>query len=182
MSRPKVGKLNGKPALEFDGTDDHLRIDSIPGDFTKGVSIFVIMQQNVDPGACMAFFEASNGREIDDVHLGTSHTALLYEVGDYWVNPTDHPLVLGEAQLAAAVHRPNQAVELRRNQNTVLDTTLALPRTIPRQALVGHTLYDGCQTLTGSIGELLVYSRGVTNAELIEIESYLHTKWECCEE
>jgi hypothetical protein len=182
LSKPKLGKLNGKAALVFDGVDDHLRIDSIPGDFAKGVSIFVIAQRDVDASACMAFFEASNGQEIDDVHLGTSHGALLYEVADSWVNPTDHPLVVGAPQLAAAVHRPNQAVALRRNRNTVLDTTLALPKTIPREAFIGYTQYNGCKTLTGSVGEILVYSRGVSDTELIAIESYLQEKWDCCGE
>lgn len=182
MSRPKLGKLNGKAALVFDGVDDHLRIDAVPGDFSKGVSIFVMMQQDVDVGACTAFFEASNGPEIDDVHLGTWQSALLYEVADNWVNPSDHPLALAEPQLAAAVHRPNQTVELRRNRNTMAKADFALPTTIPREAFIGYTQYKDCQTLTGVIGEILVYSRGVTDPELIQIESYLSAKWDCCGE
>jgi hypothetical protein len=182
MSRPKLGTLNGKAALVFDGVDDHLRIDAIPGNFSKGVSIFVMMQQDVDVGACTAFFEASNGPEIDDVHLGTWQGALLYEVADNWVNPSDHPLALAEPQLAAAVHRPSQTVELRRNRNTMAKADFALPTTIPREAFIGYTQYNDCQTLTGIIGEILVYSRGVSDPELIQIESYLSTKWDCCGE
>lgn len=182
MSRPKLGKLNGKAGLVFDGEDDHLRIDSLPGNFSKGVSIFVMMQQDVDVGACTAFFEASTGPEIDDVHLGTWQGALLYEVLEHWVNPTDHPVTLGEPQLVAAVHRLNLSVELRRNSNSVGDDNFALPETIAREAFIGYTQYNGCQTLAGTIGEMLVYSRGVTDAELIQVESYLNTKWGCCAE
>jgi hypothetical protein len=182
MSRPKLGKLNGKAALVFDGEDDYLRIDSIPGDFSKGVSMFVMLQQDVDETPCTAFFEASNGPEIDDVHLGTWQSALLYEVADKWVNATEHPLVLGAPQLVAAVHRPSLAVDLRRDTNTVADADFPLPQTIVREGFIGYTKYNDCHTLAGTIGEILVYSRGVTDSELIQVESYLNTRWDCCAE
>jgi hypothetical protein len=184
LFRPKLAKsaLGGKAGIVFDGVDDYLRIATVPGDFSLGVSIFVVMQQEVDVAPCTGFFEASNGSEIDDVHVGTWQNALLYEVADKWVNPTEHPLLLAQPQLVAVVQQTTEAVQLRRNSNALVDSDVALPATIAREAFIGHTAYEGCQPFTGAIGEILLYGRAVSDSELIDIESYLNTKWACCAE
>lgn len=183
--RPKLvaDGFNGKPTVVFDGESTYLKLPTLPGDFTRGVSIFAIGQQEVDDGTCTGLFEASNGPEIDDVHLGTWESALLYEVYADTMHPTDQPLLLGQPQLLAAIHQPSTAVQLRRNSNGVGEGNLALPVTIPREFVyLGKTEYATCKLYSGSLSEILVYSRGVGDAELVEIESYLQKKWECCEE
>ena len=182
--RPKLvaDGFNGKPTIVFDGEDRYLKVPTLPGDFTRGVSIFAIGEQASDTG-CTGIFEASNGSEIDDIHLGTWQSALLYEVANEWINPTDEPLVLGEPQLLAAVHQMTGAVQLRRNSSALTDDDLALPVTIPReQVYLGRTAYADCVPYNGSLSEILVYSRAVSDAELLEIEDYLQKKWACCSE
>ena len=78
--------MKGKPALVFAG-DDYLKLPSLPGDFSHGVSIFAVALDQSAAGACSAIFEASNGSEIDDVHLGFWQNAVLYEVADNWFQP-----------------------------------------------------------------------------------------------
>jgi hypothetical protein len=183
--RPKLGKsaLGGKAAIVFDGVDDYLKLPALPGDFSHGVSIFVVAQQDADDGSCSGFFEASNGSEVDDLHLGFWQGALQYEVFENYLHPTDQGLIVGKPELLAVVHQTTETAQLRRNSNAVDEDKLLLPKTIAREDVyIGHSDYTDCKAYPGSIGELLVYSRAVSDAELIEIESYLQAKWGCCAE
>jgi hypothetical protein len=173
--------LAGKPALVFDGTDDYLKVPGLDVDFAAGVSVFVAMQpaQNT---TCEGYFEASNGSEKDDVHVGDWRGSLLYEVEENTVNDTNYPLVLDAPQVAAVVHDTAGFAHVRRNSNGVGEGSVALPPLANRQQVfIGHSLYGDCSPFKGVIGELLVYSRGVSDDELVQIESYLQTKWGCCE-
>lgn len=183
--RPKLGSvgLGGKAAVIFDGADDYLKLPSLPADFSHGVSIFAMSQQDADNGTCNGLFEASNGKEVDDLHLGAWQGALLYEVASEYFHATDETLLLGTPQLLAVVHQTTQNLQLRRNSNALGEDSFPLPVTTVRQGVfLGRTDYADCTPYNGSISELLVYSRAVSDAELIEIESYLQTKWACCVE
>jgi len=173
--------LNGKAAIVFDGADDYLKLPSLPGDFSQGVSIFTVSQQKADDGSCTAFFEASNGSEKDDVHLGAWQGALQYEVAADYLHATEQTLVVGAPQLLAVVHQTSESMQLRRNSNALGEDAFPLPVTTPRQAVfIGHTEYVDCKAYNGSVSELLVYNRAVSDLELIEIETYLQKKWACC--
>ena len=183
--RPKLSPAGqgSKAAIVFDGTDDYLKLPSLPGDFSHGVSIFTVSQQNADDGSCNAVFEASNGPEIDDVHLGTWQSALQYEVAADYLHATEQTLLLGSPQLLAVVHQTSASVQLRRNSSALGEDSFALPATMARQdVFIGRTNYSDCTAYNGSVSELLVYSRAVSDAELLDIESYLQKKWACCAE
>lgn len=182
--RPKLDTsgLNGKPALVFAG-DQYLKLPSLPGDFSQGVSIFAVGQEQTDSGSCSAIFEASNGSEIDDVHLGFWQNAVLYEVAADYFSASEQALILGEPQLLAAVHQTSGSLQVRRNSNALGEDTFALPATIARQFVyIGRTEYADCDLYTGTLAELLVYDRAVSDPEVIEIETYLQKKWGCCAE
>lgn len=182
--RPKLSaSLNGKRALVFDGEDDYLKLPTLPGDFSHGVSIFTVAQQATDDGSCTAFFEASNGAEVDDIHLGTWESALQYEVLTEYLHPAEQKLLLGAPQLLAVVHQTSERTQLRRNSSALGESTFPLPAVTARnEVFIGRSAYSGCKPYNGSIGELLVYSRAVSDPELIEIETYLQAKWGCCQE
>jgi hypothetical protein len=180
--RPKLDAsgLKGKPALVFAG-EEYLKIPSLPGDFSHGVSIFAVAQP--ESALCAGIFEASNGSEIDDVHLGFWENALLYEVASEYLSATKYPLTFGVPQLLAAVHQTSNSVQARRNSNGVGEANFALPATVARQSVyIGRTDYSACGLYVGKIAELVVYSRAVSDAELVDIESYLKQKWNCCSE
>jgi hypothetical protein len=183
--RPKLGKsaLNGKAAVVFDGVDDYLKLPALPGDFSQGLSIFVMAQQDSDDGRCAGFFEASNGPEIDDVHLGFWEGLMQYEVYADQLHPLDQPILLNAPELLAVVHHTTLGVQMRRNSNGLGETSFGLPAVVERtDVFIGHSDYTSCKAFPGSIAELLVYSRAVDDAELIEIESYMQNKFDCCSE
>lgn len=188
--RPRLvdNALAGKPALVFDGDElagDYLRLPTLEVDFAKGVSIFVAGQQTSAAAdtACEGFFEASNGAEVDDIHLGTWQKSLIFEVAELYVNDTNFPLLLDKPQLVGAVLDPSRTVQVRRNSNTVGSGQAELPTLTGRtQVFLGHSLYTECKPLHGVIGEVILYSRAVTDPELVQIESYLQQRWGCCTE
>jgi len=181
--RPQLAKsgLNGKPTVLFDGKDDFLQLPDIPGDFSQGLSVFVVGQQDEASG-CSAFFDAANGPETDDIDFGFWQEHYLYEVGEPFVHLTDVEPTLAAPLLLSAVHRTDHTLQFRRNAESMGGSTdLPLPAAKTRNnVFLGGTSYNNCGTLPGRISEILVYSRGVTDKEIASIESYQQQKWACC--
>jgi hypothetical protein len=178
--RPKLVRqaISGQPSIEFDGVDDFMRLASGFTDFSAGASIFTVVQRAPTSG-CNAVLELSNGPEIDDVSLGEFNQALYYEVYNGWTGggalETDTPLML------AVVHHTNLTLEMRRNGQLSGEGSTDLPSTVLReQNFVGRSLYADCVVFPGQIGEVLIYARAVSDAELLSIEAYLRSRWACC--
>lgn len=181
--RPKLveGALAGKPALVFDGVDDFLELPPLDADISQGVSMFIAFQQDAI-GTCGAWFEASNGREIQELHFGDWQNSVIYEIAESWFNDTNYPLLLGEPQVTGAIQHADQLVKLRSNGSGAGQGMVKLsPPDMKRDYVyIAKTLYTDCSYFKGSIGEILLYSRSVTPAEMLEIEGYLQSKWSCC--
>lgn len=188
--RPKLvdGALAGKPALVFDGDEaagDYLKLPTLDVDFAQGVSLFVAGLQTAGAAEtpCEGFFEASNGPEVDDIHIGTWRSAIIFEVSELYINDVNFPLLLDEPQILAGLLDKSGSGQVRRNSNGVGEKGLGLPVLTPRtQVFLGRSLYAECKPLHGVIGEVLLYSRSITDPELIQIESYLQKRWGCCTE
>src|SRR5262249_33162815 len=155
------------------------KVPTLDTDFGKGVSVFVAMQQTKND-TCSGYFEASNGPEIDDIHFGDWENALLYEVQENWVNDRNYPLLLGTPEVTALIQEANMATHVRRNSNGVGEGQVNLAPTATReQVFIGKSLYADCTPYNGIISEMIVYSRAVTDPELVQIETYLQNKWGC---
>jgi len=183
--RPQLAKsgLNGKPTVLFDGKDDFLQLPEIPGDFSQGLSIFVVGQQDGESN-CSAFFDAANGPEVEDIDFGLWQNRYLYEVGEPFLSITDVDVALAAPLSLSAVHRVDHTLQFRRNAHSIGSSSdLPLPPAKTRNnVFLGGTSYNDCGTLPGRISEVLVYSRGVTDKEIATIESYQQQKWACCEQ
>lgn len=186
--RPKLvdGALAGKPALVFDGADsegDYLTLPTLDLDYTAGLSIFFVAQQDTpaDVMQCQPFFEASNGKETDDINVGIWQNSLIFEIVEGTVHDTNFPLLFDQPEVIGAMIDPSKRAVMRRNSNGVGEATIALPENKPRtEVFIGHSLYADCVPFKGAMGELIVYSRAVTDPELIQIEGYLQKRWGCC--
>jgi hypothetical protein len=181
--RPRLvaAALGGHPAVRFDGVDDFLKLPELDADFSLGLSVFLVYQQDTSAN-CEGYFEASNGPEIDDLHFGYWQQGLLFEVGANYANAAG-TLAVGTPQVAVAVQTPAATVGLRSNSMGLLESAVALaPHALREEVFLGRTLYEGCSTFGGSMGELILYSRAVSDQELVAIEGYLQQKWSCCTE
>jgi hypothetical protein len=188
-SRPQLGAdaFQGKPGLLFDGTDDFLKIPPLPSDFSGGLSMFaVVLPSQPPPSAdsplgCQSYFEAANGPEVDGVHLGDYRGSLLFEVEQSFLNDLEFPLPFSMPHVVSSILREDASLELRRNSSTVGEQSFLFPPVTERaQVYIGRTLYDNCTSYNGVLSELIVFSRALTDEELLEIEAYLQAKWDCC--
>lgn len=173
--------IAGKPGLVFDGADDYLKLPSLTTSFAGGVSIFVMLQE-ASLNECEAYFEAANGQEIDDIHFGDWQKSLIFEVEENWAHDTNYPVPLNEPALAVAVQNTTGLTLLRSNSLAAGEGQVNLAPVAERAGVyIGKTLYAGCVPFDGAIGEMILYSRGVSDAEVLKIEGYLQKKWGCCE-
>lgn len=171
--------IGGQPSLEFDGIDDFMKLPAGFDDFSQGISIFATVQRR-SSDSCSAIVEASNGTEIDDISFGQNLNLQTYEVFDQYIEgdeiPPDTP------QLLAVIHNPSHAVELRRNGTLSAEGMFEVPAVILReQGFLGRSLYVECLPFAGRIAELLIYSRAVTDMELLKIEAYMRMRSNCCD-
>jgi len=97
------------------------------------------------------------------------------------VHDTRYRALLDAPQIAAVIHDADGFASLRSNGKGVAESQISLPAPVKRsQVFIGKTLYQSCGAFHGAIGELLLYNRGVTDRELLQIEQYLRDKWQCC--
>lgn len=181
--RPKLvqGALAGKPALVFDGQNDYLKLPTLAADLSRGVSIIYAGWQGAKE--CQSIFEASNGSELDDVHLGSWQGYPLYEVMDSFLHSTDYPVVPEEPEVLMGIQQSNGAVRLRRNTFGLGERSFSTPENVSRgEVFIGHGLYPDCGYFAGAIGELLIYGRALGDSEVVGLETYLQQKWGCCTE
>jgi hypothetical protein len=172
----------GKPSVVFDGAEDFLTLGEFSADFSAGLSIFIAFQDEPVAAECTGFFEISNGREIDDIHVGRHELSLQYEILDDWHRADPDPPA-PRAQIMSVVHRGSRQAVLRRNGNLLEQFEISLPVHTPRsEAFIARSLYSLCTYYRGAISEILVYARPVSEIELGEIESYLQRHWGCCTE
>ncbi|MFO7177846.1 MAG: hypothetical protein DIU78_004010 [Pseudomonadota bacterium] len=181
----RVTMPSGLPMIEFDGSDSETEKDALrlPEGFAsfEGASFFVVAEAEVNE-MCAGILSLSNGDDGDDIEFGRHTPNLLYyEVLHEPVEGTENAFEAKRRLLGTIVQSSTGLVELRLNGAiTGKPTTISLPaNVVRRQNFVGKNTYDECPTgFHGRIGELILYSRGVSTAERERIEAYLADKWD----
>jgi hypothetical protein len=175
----RVAQKSGPPMIEFDGADDGLKL---PDGFStfNGLTFFAVA--NAAPADdCAGILSFSNGNDADDIELGRHHTNLLYYevLGDY-VEGAANAFEANKRLLVSVTQSSTGAVDLR--INGVLNAsrkTIPLPKAVVRkQNLLGRDTYTACpQAYKGLLGEVILFTRGVSSAEYARIQAYLAAKW-----
>ncbi len=179
-SRPTllVAGIGGHPTLRFDGVDDSFQLPSGMADFALGLTMFVVVNER-QSDLYASLLEFSNGSEVDDIAFGQYQNELAYEVADQSMQ--GDPIQYNVPQIYTAVHNTDGNLTLRRNGSVAGTYTLSLPVTVTReQNFVGQSLYAGSGTYFGLLGEVLVYGRALSDADLVNTESDLKRRWSCC--
>lgn len=177
--KPKA--INGRPAVEFDGSDDELRLPTGFDSFNQGLSFFAVVD-SYESGSCPPVLQLSNGIEIDDISFQRQDAAQWqYEVANEWSIGSTNLFPIQKDVLVGVVHEPSGSVTLwggMAGSMSEVGPNMARPKTVPRsQNSIGGGLYVGCSRHKGLIGEILLYNRSVTDAERPQIFAYLTTKW-----
>ena len=179
-SRPTlvVAGIGGHAALRFDGVDDFFQLPSGMADFSAGLSVFVVVNEQ-QPDSYNSFVEFSNGGEVDDISFGEYQDQIAYEVLDQATQ--GNAVTYDTPQILAVIHRSDSTLVMRRNGATAGAAVVTLPDVITReQNFVGQSLYSGSETYPGVMGEVLVYGRALSDSETLNVENDLQRRWNCC--
>jgi hypothetical protein len=179
-SRPTlvVGGIGGHRALRFDGVDDFFQLPAGMADFSLGLTMFVVVNEQ-QTTSYTSLLEFCNGSEIDDIAFGQVSDNLGYEVLDQAIQGDS--IQYDIPQVFTVLHRPDTTMTFRRNGTPAGAYTVSLPVVTTRQQnFVGQSLYSGSVTYLGLLGEVLVYGRAMTDAELVKTENDLKRRWTCC--
>jgi hypothetical protein len=180
-TRPKsVTLASGPPMVEFDGADDGLKLPEGFSSF-NGSTFFAVAEAYTASG-CAGILSFSNGNYIDDIEYGRHTPNLLYyEVKSEFVEGAANAFEANKRLLVAITQSSVGAVQLRINGviNNPSPKTIALPKVIVRkQNRLGRDVYEACpQAYKGLLGEVILFSRGVSADEYARIQAYLADKW-----
>jgi len=175
----RVAQTSGPPMIQFDGADDGMKLPEGFATF-NGITFFAVA--NAAPADdCAGILSFSNGNDADDIELGRHHTNLLYYevLGDY-VEGNANAFEPNKRLLVSVTQSSTGAVDMR--INGVVNTsrkTIPLPKAVVRkQNLLGRDTYTACpQAYKGLLGEIVLFTRGVSSAEYNRIQAYLAAKW-----
>jgi hypothetical protein len=175
----RVQLASGPPLVEFDGADDGLKLPEGFANF-NGTTFFAVAEADT-ANVCAGILSLSNGDDNDDIEYGRHNQNLLYyEVLGDFVEGASNAFVVNQRLLVSITQTSSGAVELRINGAlTGTPKTIPLPKMVARtQNFLGRDTYADCpQAYKGRIGELLLFSRGLSSAEYARIQAYLAAKW-----
>ena len=179
--------INGKPALRFDGVDDHFTLPSGFQDFTAGMSLYVVMRPSVLTNS-FKVVALGNGAGAQNVGLGRAGQTAGFQFfntnadGQYsWFN-TVGGLTAGEASLIAVQQDGGAAgsfsyAELAKNGVALLGQQMFVPPVAARSLNYIAKSYWNEGMFQGDIAELILYNRKLTAQENGAVQTYLASKY-----
>jgi hypothetical protein len=185
--RPVVGTFDGRKGVQFDGTKWMTFAEGFEI-WSGGLTFFLVARFDA-PALCTEIFQVSNGLEIDDISFQSD--VMLDDPGVFHFEVATEtlgtsPRVLGglEPMLASVVMRPPDSASIF--INTVPGNARSndgfLPANVARtENFLGSGLYLNCDPFEGVIFELLLYNRGLSEANVTLVSEYLQAKWGCCD-
>lgn len=172
---------NGRSAADFDGSNDKLTTASITADLTLFTS-FVVCRPDSPGGANLGRIWTRNdvSRSIGMLStnalrtwLGASITA---DTAASSLPNGSWAYVRGRWDGAAAANSISVAVN--GTEATGPASGFGTPASVANTALcIGNRSSDGARGFDGLIGEVLIYSRALTAAEITSVENALKAKW-----
>lgn len=169
--------------LEFDGNDE-LVLPALPA--FSSLSFFAVVEAREGPN-CPSLLHVSNRVNLDtedEIEIGRHVGALYYEVGFEPLSGPNNGFLAGALQIASITHASaDTTASLYLGGALVARGAVALPASVPRTAnYIGNNHWDrvqdgSCNPFLGRIGEMLLYARGMSDAEREVIEGYLAGKW-----
>lgn len=174
----RVAQTSGPPMIEFDGADDGLKLPS--GFSTFNGTTFFAVAEAYSANVCAGILSLSNGDDGDDIEFGRHTTNLLYyEVLGGFVEGAANAFEANKRLLVSITQTSSGAVELRINGVLNASGKIDLPKAVVRtQNFLGRDTYVACpQAFKGLLGEIILFSRGVSGDEYARIQAYLSAKW-----
>lgn len=187
-ARPTLvtSSIGGRPALRFDGVDDHLVLDAGFRDFSAGITMFVVHRtSNLQSG--FKVLALGNGPAQQNVVLGRAGntSGLQYftdgNSGTGWFN-TSAGLSVGQAQLLTVAQpggTPGASVTATVGVNgaSVGSGSVFVPPVTSRGTNFIGRSYWAEGMYQGDIAEIIVYNRALSASETTTVSAYLNAKY-----
>jgi len=176
--------LAGRPGLRFDGTDHFFSLPDGFSDFRLGLTAFVVARP-APGGAWSRFIDLDGGPACDNIVFGRKDSP---DKLGFWVYSNSQTkgkveapgaVVPGEVQIFCARLDANARVTLYKNGTALATGDTSLPKSTTRKPNgIGKSNSGGSDPgYKGDLFEILLYNRGLTEAERIHVDAYLNAKY-----
>lgn len=177
---PSDPAIGGAPAVRFDGVDDALELPPGFADYTRGVTAFAVLRPaEGDRWGHVVELAAQGGASPISLSRKGTTTTLRYRSGS--AASDGAALLTGTTwRVLSAVQGANGAVALRQHGLDGATGTAPLPSVAWRDAArVGASGASGANVghLAGDLAELIVYDRGLDDADRASVETYLADRY-----
>jgi hypothetical protein len=174
----------GRPCLHFDGTNHFLSLPDGFADFRLGLTAFVVVRP-APGGAWSRFIDLDVGPACDNIVFGRKDSPATL---GFWVyansvtkGKVEAPLTVlpDQVQTFCALLNPAGRVTLYKNGMAVATGETTQPKSVTRKpnGIAKSNAGGSDPAFKGDLFEILLYNRGLTEAERAFIESYLNAKY-----
>jgi hypothetical protein len=183
-NQPTIGTLNGRRALSFNGTSAQMTRDIVHADIcdASGAASFVVFQPSSDSIYSVLHIGVTLGGHRDRFSDGNSYTGIFRSPRlNGFLNgkmPTNTAAILTHH----VVQPGNHIIRINRIEERSDALAAGSSTFISWRGAGNHTSRIGvgaeeADFFVGVIGEILIYGRGLTAAEVVRVENYLAGKW-----
>ncbi|HLY12421.1 MAG TPA: FecR domain-containing protein [Planctomycetota bacterium] len=174
----------GRPALRFDGTENFLQLPDGFSDFRAGLTVFVVARPAAG-GAWSRFIDLDVGPACENIVFGRKDSP---DKLGFWVyansltkGKIEAPgaVVTGEVQILSARMDPMAHVTLYKNGTALATGDTTIPKSVTRKpnGIARSNAGGSDPGYKGDLFEMLLYNRGLAEAERVYVESYLNSKY-----
>jgi RHS repeat-associated protein len=181
----QTGNLNGKPAVNFDGSNDYLQLPNGFNDFSSGATLVVVAKPTAG-GVSPRLIDLGSG-------TGGNNNILLHRYQDgkirFQLTPSGTvdtatgTFPLNESRLITATHDGTNSQS--GNAKIYKDGSLSVSGSLPSIAnstrtanTIGKSNWAGEDQFQGDIAEILIYNRQLTTIEREQLEAHLAEKYQ----
>lgn len=176
--------FGGRPTIRFDGSDDFLVLPDGFSDFRLGLTAFVVTRPAAG-GAWSRFIDLDVGPACENIVFGRKDSP---DKLGFWVysnsstkGKVEAPGVVAvdQVQVFCARLEPSGRVTLYKNGAAVGAGETTMPKSVTRKpnGIAKSNSGGGDPAFKGDIFEILLYNRGLTEAERVYVETYLNAKY-----
>ena len=178
---------DGKPAIRFDGSNDHLTLPSGFQDFTGGMSLYVVMRPTVLQTG-FKVLALGNGAGSSNIVLGRAGSTAGFQYittdqnGSFGFFNTSSGLTAGQNAMVSVVQNGGAAnsqtlAEVASNGSLLNSQNVFVPPVTTRSLNYVGKSYWADGMFQGDIAEIILYSRKLSAAERTQVGGYLTQKY-----
>ncbi len=179
--------INDLPSLAFNGTSSFMQISSFPFP-TADYTVFLVFKTNVNVGAVTLFHISDSSYSAGVLEELNSSGTGVYRVlhrfpysssgGDSNVSSSGQIIVNKNYYSSHVRNLYNNSMKVKLNGNQIISASPTIQSLDNTNLLltIGSLNTTG-RFFNGYISEIVIFQRALKNSEILDVESYLASKW-----